>query len=129
MKTEIVKIKIIHPNGGSTCWYNEHVGETFLATKCDAESGEEVYEGFEMYRILDSEPIVAEKGIGPLYVCKELDSDYSEYEVIEEPKKFTAEEVKQIATWSFHFYKTNEYSDSELEEVWEKLLEERLKRK
>jgi hypothetical protein len=95
MKTEIVKIKITRANGESTCWYNEHVGETFLAIKCDAESGEEVYEGFEMYRILDTEPIVAEIGIGPLYACKEIISDYSEYEVIENPKKYTIEDLRE----------------------------------
>lgn len=37
--------------------------------------------------------------------------------------------VRQIAEWSFHFYKRNDLSDSELEEEWERLLNERLKKK
>jgi len=91
METEIVKIKITQPNGKSTCWYNDHVGETFLARQCEPEEEP----GFEMYRILDSEPVVAEKGIGALYVCKEIDSNYSEYEVIEDLKKYTIEDLKE----------------------------------
>jgi len=42
-----------------------------------------------------------------------------------EKRMFSKEEVRQIAEWSFHFYKTNEFDDSELEEEWYKLLEER----
>ena len=37
--------------------------------------------------------------------------------------------VRQIAEWSFHFYKRNDLSDSELEDEWERLLNERLKKK
>jgi hypothetical protein len=47
----------------------------------------------------------------------------------ENEKLFVAEEVKQIAEWSFHFYKTNDLSDSELEAEWERLLNERLNKK
>jgi len=46
-----------------------------------------------------------------------------------EKRMFSKEEVRQIAEWSFHFYKTNEFDDSELEEEWYKLLEERFKKK
>jgi len=38
-------------------------------------------------------------------------------------KKYTELEVRKIATWAFHFYQTNEFSDSELEEEFERLLE------
>ena len=44
-------------------------------------------------------------------------------------RMFSKEEVRQIAEWSFHFYKTNEFDDSELEEEWYKLLEERFNKK
>jgi hypothetical protein len=37
--------------------------------------------------------------------------------------------VRQIAEWSFHFYKRNDLSDSELEAEWERLLNERLRKK
>jgi hypothetical protein len=43
--------------------------------------------------------------------------------------KYSEEEVRQIATWSFHFYKTNEFTDSELEDEWYKLLEKKFKKK
>jgi len=43
--------------------------------------------------------------------------------------KYSDEEVRQIATWSFHFYKTNEFTDSELEDEWYKLLEKKFKNK
>ena len=46
-----------------------------------------------------------------------------------EKRMFSKEEVRQIAEWSFHFYKTNEFDDSELEEEWYKLLDERLNKK
>lgn len=46
-----------------------------------------------------------------------------------EKRMFSKEEVRQIAEWSFHFYKTNEFDDSELEEEWYKLLEERFNKK
>jgi hypothetical protein len=42
---------------------------------------------------------------------------------------YGAEEVKQIAEWSFHFYKRNDLSDSELEAEWEGLLNEKLRKK
>jgi methionine synthase II (cobalamin-independent) len=42
---------------------------------------------------------------------------------------YSAEEVRQIAEWSFHFYKRNDLSDSELEEEWGRLLNERLRKK
>ncbi len=44
-------------------------------------------------------------------------------------RMFSKEEVRKIAEWSFHFYKTNEFDDSELEEEWYKLLDERLNKK
>ena len=44
-------------------------------------------------------------------------------------KMYSEEEVKNIAEWSFHFYKTNEFDDSELEEEWCKLLKEKFKKK
>ena len=44
-------------------------------------------------------------------------------------RSYSEEEVRQIVEWSFHFYKTNEFDDSELEEEWYKLLEERFKKK
>jgi hypothetical protein len=37
--------------------------------------------------------------------------------------------VRQIAEWSFHFYKRNDLSDSELEDEWKRLINERLKKK
>jgi hypothetical protein len=52
--------------------------------------------------------------------------------VIERPgtlMSYSEEEVRKIAEWSFHFYKTNEFDDSELEEEWSKLLEEKFKKK
>ena len=44
-------------------------------------------------------------------------------------RMYSEEEVKNIAEWSFHFYKTNEFDDSELEEEWCKLLKEKFKKK
>jgi hypothetical protein len=45
---------------------------------------------------------------------------------LESETSYRAEEVRQIAEWSFHFYKRNDLSDSELEKEWERLLNERL---
>lgn len=44
-------------------------------------------------------------------------------------RSFSKEEVRQIAEWSFHFYKRNDLSDSELEKEWEERLNKRLKTK
>jgi hypothetical protein len=44
-------------------------------------------------------------------------------------RMYSEEEVRKIAEWSFHFYKTNEFDDSELEEEWNRLLKEKLKKK
>jgi hypothetical protein len=44
-------------------------------------------------------------------------------------RMYSEEEVRQIAEWSFHFHKTNQFDDSELEEEWNKLLEEKFKKK
>jgi hypothetical protein len=44
-------------------------------------------------------------------------------------RSFSKEEVLNIANWAFHFYKRNDLSDSELEEEFEKLLNETLTKK
>jgi hypothetical protein len=96
MKTEIVRVKIIQANSGSTCWFNNHVGETFLARQCETnekDPEDETSEGWEMFRILDTEPIVAQLGIGGLYLTGELGEEYREYEVLDKIK-----EVKEVFT-------------------------------
>jgi hypothetical protein len=53
----------------------------------------------------------------------------SKWQAEKDKNKYSEEEVRQIATWSFHFYKTNEFTDSELEDEWYKLLEKKFKNK
>jgi len=45
------------------------------------------------------------------------------------PITFTWEEVKNIAKWSFHFYKRNDLNDDELEAEWKTLLNKRYEKK
>ena len=45
------------------------------------------------------------------------------------PVTFTWEEVKQIAEWSFNFYKRNDLNDEELETEWETLLNKMYEKK
>lgn len=45
------------------------------------------------------------------------------------PITFTWEEVKNIATWSFNFYKRNDLNDDELETEWETLLNKMYEKK
>jgi hypothetical protein len=47
----------------------------------------------------------------------------------QDKKLYSEEEVRHIAEWSFHFYKTNEFSDSELEDEWELRLNKMFKDK
>lgn len=44
-------------------------------------------------------------------------------------RSYSEEEVRRIAEWSFHFHKTNDYSDSELADEWELRLEKMFKKK
>jgi hypothetical protein len=53
----------------------------------------------------------------------------AKWQAEKDKNKYSEEEVRQIATWSFHFYKTNEFTDSELEDEWYKLLEKKFKKK
>ena len=66
------------------------------------------------------------ENINTLYgiMPEDLDGIYNEVD-----RLYNAEEVRNIAGWSFHFYKRNDLSDSELEEEWGRLLNERLKKK
>ena len=70
---------------------------------------------------------------------KEKEKDFYSYEVKDgfidgakwqqeqDKNKYSEEEVRRIAEWSFHFHKTNDYSDSELADEWELRLEKMFK--
>lgn len=45
----------------------------------------------------------------------------------QDENKYSEEEVRRIAEYSFHFHKTNDYSDSELADEWELRLEKMFK--
>ena len=70
--------------------------------------------------------ILTEAKTGSLSECIKTIIDDKLNSIEEYKKLFSKEEVRNIAEWSFHFYQTNEYSDSELENEWYKLLEEKL---
>jgi hypothetical protein len=44
-------------------------------------------------------------------------------------KMYSEEEVKNIAYWAFDFYKRNDLDDEELENEFERMLNERFKKK
>ena len=44
-------------------------------------------------------------------------------------KMYSEEEVRNIANWAFGFYRRNDLSDSELEEEFNRILEEQFKNK
>jgi len=70
--------------------------------------------------------ILTEAKTGSLSECIKTIIDDKLNSIEEDKKLFSKEEVRNIAEWSFHFYQTNEYNDSELENEWYKLLEEKL---
>ena len=53
----------------------------------------------------------------------------AEWQQEQDKKLYSEEEVRHIAEWSFHFYKTNEFSDSELADEWELRLNKMFKDK
>ena len=68
------------------------------------------------------------------YMMDKEDFKQASYELVkwqqeQDKNKFSAEEVRRIAEWSFHFYKTNEFDDDELEAEWSRILDNDLKKK
>jgi hypothetical protein len=68
------------------------------------------------------------------YMMDKEDFKQASYELVkwqqeQYKNKFSAEEVRRIAEWSFHFYKTNEFDDDELEAEWSRILDNDLKKK
>jgi hypothetical protein len=68
------------------------------------------------------------------YMMDKEDFKQASYELVkwqheQDKNKFSAEEVRRIAEWSFHFYKTNEFDDDELEAEWSRILDNNLKKK
>ena len=60
---------------------------------------------------------------------KQASYELAKWQQEQDKNKFSAEEVRRIAEWSFHFYKTNEFDDDELEAEWSRILDNDLKKK
>jgi hypothetical protein len=48
---------------------------------------------------------------------------------LKQERSYSEEEVRNIANWAFGFYRRNDLSDSELEDDFNRILEEQFKKK
>ena len=74
---------------------------------------------------------IEEQHVG--HTINELDKEYikgfNEGSAYQQERSYSEEKVRNIANWAFGFYRRNDLSDSELEDEFNRILEEQFKNK